>query len=157
MADVYSHKVTNIDGQAADLAAHRGHVSLFVNVASRCGYTRQYAGLEALHARFSAQGFAVLGFPSNDFGAQEPLPEADIKAFCSTKYHVTFPMFAKVKVKGAQKCPLYDTLSQAAGEPRWNFHKYLVGRDGRVIAAFPSGTEPNDDDLVEAIERALEA
>ena len=157
MSNAYAHTVTDIDGKTADLAARRGQVSLFVNVASRCGYTRQYAGLEALHARFSPQGFSVLGFPSNDFGGQEPLPEADIKAFCSTKYHVTFPMFAKVKVKGPEKAPLYATLGEAGGAPKWNFHKYLVGKDGRVIAAFPSATEPDDDALIEAIERALEA
>jgi glutathione peroxidase len=156
MSNAYAHEVRTIDGQTMPLEGRRGQVSLFVNVASRCGYTRQYAGLEALHKKFKDQGFAVLGFPSNDFGAQEPGTEAEIKAFCSTKYDVTFPMFAKVKVKGPERAPLYATLGDAAGAPKWNFHKFLVGKDGRVLQAFQSGTEPDDDDLIEAIERALE-
>ncbi len=157
MSNAYAHEVRTIDGQSHSLESRRGKVSLFVNVASRCGYTRQYAGLEALHRKFEGQGFAVLGFPSNDFGAQEPGTEAEIKTFCSTKYQVTFPLFAKVKVKGPERAALYATLGEAAGAPQWNFHKYLVGKDGRVIQAFQSGTEPDADDLVEAIERALEA
>jgi glutathione peroxidase len=156
MANIYGQTVKNIDGQQVALGGYQGKVTLVVNLASRCGYTPQYKDLEALHRRFAGQPFEVLGFPSNDFGAQEPGTEADIKTFCSTKYDVTFPLFAKVQVKGEGKAPVYAALAEKAGEPKWNFHKYLVGKDGEVIAAYKSGVEPLSDELVEAIEAALE-
>jgi glutathione peroxidase len=145
-----------IDGKDRSLADFRGQVVLVVNTASECGFTPQYAGLEKLHERFAPNGFAVIGFPSNDFGAQEPGSEADIKTFCSTKYGVTFPMFAKIPVKGPDKHPLYAFLTSAPqpGEVKWNFTKFLVGKNGQVIARFESAVEPEDPKLVGAIESA---
>ncbi|KFN50882.1 glutathione peroxidase [Arenimonas composti] len=135
-----------------------GDVLLIVNTASKCGFTPQYEGLEALHAAYAAQGFAVLGFPSNDFRGQEPGSEEEIRDFCTLTYGVQFPMFEKVVVTGEAATPLYRELSAAAGEaPGWNFHKYLVGRDGRLIASFGSRTKPDDAELVAAIEAALAA
>jgi len=139
------------------LSAYAGKVLLVVNVASACGFTPQYEGLEALSARLAPRGFAVLGFPSNEFGAQEPGTEAEIKTFCDTRYHVTFPMFAKVRTKGADKSPVYQFLTAREGEPAWNFHKYLVGKDGQVIQAFPSKVKPDDPALLAAIEAAFAA
>jgi len=135
-----------------------GEVLLVVNTASKCGYTPQYEGLEALHQRYAAQGFAVLGFPSNDFKGQEPGSEKEIQEFCTLTYGVKFPMFEKVVVTGERATPLYRSLAQATGTaPGWNFHKYLIGRDGRVVADFPSKVKPDDPALVEAIERELKA
>jgi len=149
----------DIDGNKTSLKAYSGKVLLVVNVASRCGYTRQYAGLQALQEKFAAQGFSVLGFPSNDFGGQEPGTESEIKSFCSTTYNVTFPLFKKVKVKGADKHPLFAALtgkdSPWPGEVKWNFGKFLIGKDGRLIKRWDSGTEPDDPELVAAIEAAL--
>lgn len=143
--------------QAVNLAtAYAGKVVLVVNTASKCGYTPQYEGLEALHARYSGRGLAVLGFPSNDFLGQEPGSEEDIARFCTLTYGVRFPMFEKVVVKGAAATGLYRDLAAATGvAPGWNFHKYLIGRDGRVLAQFPSKVRPDDPALVGAIERAL--
>ncbi len=155
MANAYGHEVKDIDGAPVALERYRGQVTLFVNVASRCGFTPQYTGLEALHRQFAGRPFAVLGFPSNDFGAQEPGSEAEIKQFCSLKYAVSFPLFAKVTVKGPQAAPLYAALGEAAGAPKWNFHKYLVGKDGEVLQAFGSKVEPLSTELVQAIEGAL--
>lgn len=139
-------------------SAHAGQVLLVVNTASQCGYTGQYAGLEALHQRLAPRGFAVIGFPSNDFRGQEPGSEAEIAAFCTNIYGVRFPMYEKVRVTGAQATGLYRELAAATGvAPGWNFHKYLVGRDGRVVAQFPSATTPEDPALLQAIERALAA
>ena len=133
-----------------------GKVVLVVNTASKCGYTPQYEGLEALQQRFSARGFSVLGFPSNDFRGQEPGDEAQIQEFCTLTYGVRFPMFQKVHVVGDEVTPLYRRLAAATGvAPAWNFHKYLVGRDGKVIAQFPSKVTPQDPALVAAIEKAL--
>jgi glutathione peroxidase len=148
---------TTIDGKTQNLADYAGHVLLVANTASECGFTPQYAGLEALWRHYRDKGLVVLGFPSNDFGAQEPGTEAEIATFCSTKFKVSFPMFAKVAVKGAAQSPVYRFLAADHGEPKWNFHKYLVGRNGRVIAAFPSGTAPEDPKLRAAIEAALAA
>ena len=136
-----------------------GKVLLVVNTASKCGLTPQYEGLEALHEKYAPQGFAVLGFPSNDFMGQEPGTEAEIKEFCTLTYGVEFPMFEKTSVKKGGAAPFYDALATAAdGEyPGWNFHKYLVGRDGRLVASFGSRTKPDDSALVEAIERAIAA
>lgn len=133
-----------------------GKVLLIVNTASKCGFTPQYEGLEALQQELSAQGFAVLGFPSNDFKGQEPGTEAQIQEFCTLTYGVKFPMFQKVHVIGPEATPLYRDLTRATGvAPGWNFHKYLVSRDGRVVAQFPSKVRPDDPALRAAIEREL--
>ncbi|MFT3757179.1 MAG: glutathione peroxidase [Pseudoxanthomonas sp.] len=136
--------------------AYGGKVLLVVNTASKCGFTPQYEGLEALHQQYAARGFAVLGFPSNDFKGQEPGSEAQIQEFCTLTYGVKFPMFEKVHVTGSETTPLYQSLKAATGvEPGWNFHKYLIGRDGKVLAQFPSKVKPDDPALVAAIEKAL--
>ena len=138
--------------------SYGGKVLLLVNTASKCGYTPQYEGLEALHQQLSGRGFAVLGFPSNDFKGQEPGSEAQIQEFCTLTYGVKFPMFEKVSVVGENATPLYKAMAQATGTaPGWNFHKYLISRDGRVVAQFPSKTKPDDPALVAAIERELAA
>ena len=137
---------------------YAGQVLLVVNTASKCGYTPQYEGLEALNQRYAAKGFAVLGFPSNDFRGQEPGTEKEIQEFCTLTYGVKFPMFEKVSVIGENATPLYKALTQATGTaPGWNFHKYLISRDGRVVANFPSKIKPDDPALVAAIERELAA
>jgi glutathione peroxidase len=147
--------VTTIDGQTQSLGDYKGKVLLVVNTASECGSTPQYMGLEALWRHYKDQGFAVLGFPSNDFGGQEPLDEAGIKSFCEKTYHVSFPLYSKVKTQGEGQSPVYRFLSADWGEPKWNFHKYLVGKTGRVIKAFPTSTEPENAGLRAAIEAAL--
>ena len=137
---------------------HGGKVLLVVNTASKCGFTPQFEALEALHARFQGQGFAVLGFPSGDFMNQEFADEKKIQEFCTLTYGVKFPMFEKVHVKGTDATPLYRDLAKATGEaPKWNFHKYVIGRDGRVLASFGSKTQPDDKAVVDAIEAALKA
>jgi len=149
----------DIDGQDTSLKAYAGKVLLVVNVASRCGYTKQYSGLQALHAAYAPKGFSVLGFPSNDFGGQEPGTEEEIKTFCSKTYNVTFPLFQKVKVKGADQHPLYAALtgkdSPMPGDVKWNFGKFLIGKDGRLVKRWDSGTAPDDAELVAAVEAAL--
>jgi glutathione peroxidase len=130
-------------------------VLLVVNTASECGATPQYAGLEELWREYKGRGLAVLGFPSNDFGAQEPGPEEQIKSFCSTNYQVTFPLFAKVATKGGGQSAVYKFLTAKHGEPKWNFHKYLVGKNGEVLRAFGTKVESNDAELRAAIEAAL--
>jgi len=151
--------VEDIDGRAATLAAHEGRVLLIVNVASKCGYTSQYAGLEALYLKYKDRGLVVLGFPCNQFGNQESGSLADIKAFCTETYGVTFPMYAKVEVNGAQRHPLYAALagegSPFPGDVGWNFTKFLVGRDGKVVGRFASGVKPDAAELVASIEQAL--
>jgi len=133
-----------------------GKVLLVVNTASKCGFTPQYEGLEALQRKYAARGFSVLGFPSNDFKGQEPGDEAQIQEFCTLTYGVKFPMFQKVVVTGPEATPLYRSLATATGvSPGWNFHKYLISRDGRVVAQFPSKVTPDDPKLVSAIEREL--
>ena len=133
-----------------------GKVLLVVNTASKCGFTPQYEGLEALQRKYAARGFSVLGFPSNDFKGQEPGDETQIQEFCTLTYGVKFPMFQKVVVTGPEATPLYRSLATATGvSPGWNFHKYLIGRDGRVVAQFPSKVTPDDPKLVAAIEREL--
>ncbi len=148
-----------IEGKDATLGDYKGKVLLVVNVASQCGYTRQYTGLQSLHDKLKGKGFTVLGFPCNDFGGQEPGSEEEIQKFCSTKYKVTFPMFAKVGIKGASKHPLYEALtgksSPVPGDVKWNFSKFLVGKDGAVLKRFDSGTEPDDAELLKAIDEAL--
>ena len=152
----------DIYGKDTSLKAYAGKVLLIVNVASQCGATPQYAGLEALHKEYGARGFTVLGFPCNDFGAQEPGTAAEIKQFCSTSYKVTFPLFAKVSiVAGPEQHPLFAALtgkgSPLPGPVGWNFSKFLIGRDGKLLARFDTGTEPDDSALVKAIEKALAA
>lgn len=145
-----------LDGKPQALCKYAGRVLLVVNTASRCGYTGQYAGLEALQDRFGPRGLTVLGFPSNDFGNQEPGSDKDIAEFCSMTYGVKFPMFTKTAVRGAQRHPFYAELAKASGsEPGWNFHKYLIGRDGQVLSAFPSNVAPDSNVLIREIERAL--
>ena len=151
-------EVKGIDGKPVDLGSYKGKVVLVVNVASRCGYTKQYAGLQKLYDAHKDKGFVILGFPANDFGAQEPGSDVEIAEFCSAKYGVTFPMFSKITVKGAGKAPLYKTLTETAepkGEVAWNFEKFLIGKDGAVIGRFKSGVAPDDAALVQAIEAAL--
>jgi glutathione peroxidase len=145
----------SIDRQEHPLSAYAGKVVLVVNTASECGYTPQYEGLEALYRAYKDRGFVVLGFPSNDFGGQEPGGEEAIKEFCNRGYGVTFPLFEKVKTKGPDASAVYAFLAAKHGPPRWNFHKYLVGRDGAVRAAFESGVAPDDPKLRAAIEEAL--
>ncbi|TYT23710.1 glutathione peroxidase [Luteimonas viscosa] len=145
--------------QPVDLAStYGGQVLLVVNTASKCGFAPQFEGLETLHSRYKARGFAVLGFPSADFRGQEFEDEKKIQEFCTLTYGVKFPMFQPVHVIGDEATPLYRDLAKATGEaPAWNFHKYLVGRDGKVLASWGSRTIPEDPEIVAAIERALEA
>jgi glutathione peroxidase len=145
----------DIDRHQRSLGDWKGKVVLVVNTASECGNTPQYAGLEKLWQEYKDRGLAVLGFPSNDFGAQEPGSEDEIKQFCSTQYRVTFPMFAKVKTKGQGQSPVYQFLTTSEPPPKWNFHKYLVGKDGRVIRSFGDKVEPDDKQLRAAIDSAL--
>lgn len=156
VASFYDLKLTSLEGDPVDLSAFRGKVTLVVNVASRCGFTPQYAGLEELHRELSGRGFSVLGFPSNDFGGQEPGTAKEIRKFCTLDYGVTFPLFSKVVTKpGASQSPAYAFLGKSGHLPSWNFCKYLVGRDGQVVAFFPSRVAPGSPELRAAIERAL--
>ena len=154
---IYSLSTRTLEGDSTTLGDFSGQVTLIVNVASECGKTPQYAGLERLHRKYKDRGFSVLGFPSNDFGRQEPGTSEEIREFCTSKYDVTFPMFEKVATKsGAKQSPVYGALGKAAGElPNWNFGKYLVGRNGEVIAYFAPKVEPEDPKLVQSIETAL--
>ena len=152
----YELSAKNIDGQETAMNVYKGKVALIVNVASACGFTPQYAGLQNLYETYKDKGLVVLGFPSNEFGGQEPGTEAEIKQFCSLKYKVNFPMFAKVSVKsGPTQAPVYQFLTKNQPAPRWNFSKYLVGKDGQVVAAYESRVAPDSDDLRKAIEAAL--
>ena len=147
-------EATTLDGQAADLAQYKGKVVLVVNTASECGFTPQYDGLEKLYEELKDRGVVVLGFPSNDFGGQEPGTHEQIKTFCTVKFKVKFPMFQKVKTKGDGQSPVYAFLAKAHGEPKWNFHKYLVGKDGQVKQAFKSGVAPESAELRAALAAA---
>jgi len=144
-----------LDGKPQDLSQYRGQVALVVNTASECGYTPQYDGLEKLYEARKGQGFVVLGFPSNDFGGQEPGTAEQIASFCDTRFHVKFPLFEKVKTKGPGQSPVFTWLAKDGGEPKWTFHKYLIGRDGELIKAFPSKVAPDDRELTGAIDAAL--
>jgi glutathione peroxidase len=151
-----AHKVENILGEQEDLCRHAGKVVLVVNTASRCGYTPQYKGLQALNERYKSKGLVILGFPSNDFGSQEPGSNREIAEFCDRTYAVKFPLFAKTSVKPGAS-PLYDSLAGATSErPRWNFHKYLIARDGSTVASFKSDVEPESPQFVARIEEFLE-
>jgi len=159
--DALDFHVKSIDGADVDLGLYRGKVVLIVNVASRCGHTPQYADLQVLWEKHQDSGLVVLGFPANDFLSQEPGTNAEIKQFCSAKFHVTFPMFEKIVVKGKGQAPLYAWLTSRKTEPvgpgsiSWNFEKFLVGRDGQVVARFAPGTSPSDPKVVAAIEAEL--
>ena len=153
--------VKDIDHKATTLGAYQGKVRLVVNVASKCGYTKQYAGLEAIYEKYKDQGFVVLGFPCNQFGGQEPGTPAEIKEFCSLKYNVTFPLFDKIEVNGPQRHPLYAALagteSPFPGDIAWNFTKFLIGRDGKIVKRFESKAAPESPEVIAAIEAALTA
>jgi glutathione peroxidase len=158
---IYDLPLRSLDGDAGVLAAQKGNVTLLVNVASFCGLTPQYEGLEALYEKYRGQGFSVVGVPCNQFGAQEPGTPEEIKTFCSTSYGVQFPLSEKIEVNGDGRHELYARLTGTAdaeghsGDIRWNFEKFLVGRDGTVLARFSPLVEPGNDDLVSAIEKAL--
>jgi glutathione peroxidase len=159
MSDFYSFRVKGIDGVADMLAPLRGSVALVVNVASQCGYTPQYAGLERLYRELKGQRFTVIGFPCNQFGQQEPGAEADIMRFCTINYNVTFPLSAKVDVNGANRHPLFAWLTAPengfAGDLQWNFEKFLIDRQGKLIGRYPSGTKPEDNGLLQEIAQVL--
>jgi glutathione peroxidase len=160
---VYDFAVKGIDGNEVKMDQFRGKVMLVVNVASQCGYTPQYTGLQNTYEKYKDQGLVVLGFPANDFGAQEPGSDADIKQFCTTKYKVSFPMFSKLTVVGSSKHPLYRFLTEKATNPKfagevdWNFNKFLIGKDGQILNRFVSDDEPDGNKVVGAIEEALKS
>lgn len=160
-ASVYDYRLNDIDGRPVSLADYRGKVLLIVNVASRCGFTYQYEGLETLYARYRDQGLVILGIPSNDFLGQEPGTNEEIKEFCTLNYNVTFPMFEKITVRGAKTHPLYRYLTEKATNPSfagpvsWNFNKFLVDRSGRIVARFDSKSEPLSAPVIQAVEGAL--
>ncbi|MFL6351305.1 MAG: glutathione peroxidase [Bryobacteraceae bacterium] len=160
-ASIYDYKLTTIDMEALSLSQFQGKVVMLVNVASRCGYTPQYAGLEALYRKYKDQGFVIIGVPANNFGQQEPGTNSEIKTFCKRKYDVTFPMMAKVSVAGNDIAPLYTYLTdkstnpETGGEIKWNFTKFLIGKDGKILARFEPNVTPDDPALVAAVESAL--
>jgi glutathione peroxidase len=158
--DVLNFKMNSLAGQPVELSKYQGKVLLVVNVASECGLTPQYEGLQALHRKYSGQGLAVLGFPANEFGAQEPGTNSAIAQFCKSNYGVEFDMFAKVVVDGAGQCGLYKYLTSKETSPypgpiTWNFEKFLIGRDGKIVARFEPNTEPTDEAVLKAIETEL--
>lgn len=161
MSTLFEARVRTLDGKPSSLAAHKGKALLIVNVASQCGLTPQYRDLEKLHEEYKGRGFSVLGFPCNQFGAQEPGSPEEIQTFCSTKYGVTFPMFEKIEVNGKGRHPVYRALTEVAddegnaGDVQWNFEKFLVSADGTTIKRFRPMTKPYDPALVAAIEAAL--
>jgi glutathione peroxidase len=158
---VYDFTLNSIDGQPTSLSTFKGKVLLLVNVASRCGYTPQYTALEAVYEKYKDRGLVIVGVPANNFGGQEPGTNQEIKTFCSAKYNVTFPMMAKVSVKGKDIAPLYQFLTdksanpQTGGEIGWNFTKFLIGPDGQVIARFDSAVTPDSKEVTSAVEKAL--
>ena len=155
---VYDFSMKTIDGKDVSLSAYKGKALLIVNTASECGYTPQYKGLEALYLQYKDKGFEILAFPSNDFGGQEPGSNADIKKFCELKFKTTFPLFAKIAVKGEAADPLYKYLTGLktnGGEVEWNFNKFLVSTDGVVVAHLPSGAEPTSDAVKKQVEAVL--
>ena len=160
-SSVYDFTMPSIDGQETPLASFKGKVALVVNVASRCGYTPQYTALESVYEKYKGDGLVVLGFPANNFMGQEPGSNQEIKTFCTRTYHVSFPMFSKISVKGSDKAPLYQYLTskednpQTGGEIKWNFTKFLIGRDGSIVARFEPGVTPDSPEVTAAIEKAL--
>jgi glutathione peroxidase len=154
---IHEFTLHSIDGKSTPLADYKGHVVLVVNVASKCGYTPQYAGLEALYRKYKDRGLVLIGVPANNFGAQEPGTNEEIKTFCTRTYGVSFPMMAKVSVKGPDQTPLYRYLtSTGGGDVKWNFTKFLVGKDGAVVARFEPAVKPDAPELAAAIEKALQ-
>lgn len=162
-SSIFDFKMKDIDGKDVKLKKYKGDVLLVVNTASKCGYTPQYESLQATFDKYKGQGFTVLGFPANNFGGQEPGTEAEIKEFCTSKYKVTFPMFAKISVKGDDKDPLYDFLTsketnpEFAGDITWNFNKFLIDRKGKIVARFSSKDKPDGEAVTQAIEKYLAA
>jgi glutathione peroxidase len=160
-SSLYDFTLPSIDGKPMPLADYKGKVLLLVNVASRCGYTPQYTALEATYEKYKDQGLVILGFPANNFGAQEPGSNAEIKTFCSTKYSVKFPLYAKVSVKGGDQTPLYKFLTSkesnasVAGDIKWNFTKFLVDRNGKVVQRFEPDVTPDSPEVITAIEKLL--
>ena len=160
-ASVHEFTMKTIDGKPAPLSQFKGQVMLIVNVASQCGYTYQYEGLQALYVKYKDKGLVIAGFPANNFGEQEPGTDAEIGAFCKSKFGVTFPMFSKISVAGGDKTPLYQFLTDKTANPKtggeipWNFTKYLVDRNGKVLARFDAPVEPDSKELTGAIEKAL--
>ncbi len=160
---IYDFTMKSIDGSAVPLSRYKGKVVLIVNVASKCGFTPQYKGLESLYEKYKDQGFIILGFPENDFLGQEPGSDREIKTFCTTTYGVSFDMFSKISVRGKEKHPLYRFLTEQSTDPKfsgeieWNFQKFLVGRDGEIVARFAPKEEPLSDSVVQAVETALAA
>ena len=158
---IYDFAPKSIDGKEVNLDEYRGKTLLLVNVASQCGYTPQYEGLQKVYSKYKDRGLVVLGFPANNFGAQEPGSDQEIKTFCSTRYKVTFPMFSKISVKGPDKHPLYKFLTEEktdpkfAGEVSWNFNKFLIDKNGNIVGRFESKDTPEGDTVTQAIERAL--
>src|SRR6266699_478000 len=160
-SSVYEFTLNSIDGAPAPLSGFKGKVVLLVNVASKCGYTPQYAGLEKLYETYKDKGFVIVGVPANNFGAQEPGTNEEIKTFCSRTYNVTFPMMSKVSVKGSDKTPLYHYLTDASTNPKtggdikWNFTKFLIDKKGNIAARFESAVTPDSTEMAKAIEQAL--
>ena|ERR1043165_1314872 len=156
---IYDIKLKDIDGKDTTLAPYKGKVLLIVNVASKCGFTKQYTALESIYEKYKDKGFAVLGFPCNQFGAQEPGTNEEIKEFCSSKFNVTFPLFDKIEVNGPNRHPLYVELagekSPFPGDIKWNFTKFLIGKDGKILQRFDSKVTPDSEEVTIAIETAL--
>lgn len=155
---LYSFVMKTIDGKQRSLSEYKGRVLLIVNVASECGYTPQYTGLQEIYQKYKDQGFVILGFPSNDFGQQEPGTDTQIKDFCETNYKVTFDLFSKIDVKGNNQDPLYKYLTQDSESPhdiKWNFNKFLIDRKGRVVQYIPSNVAPTDPKLTKSIESLI--
>lgn len=161
-SSVYDFTMKDIDGKQINLGAYKGKVLLLVNVASRCGFTPQYEGLQALYTKYKDKGFLILGFPANNFMSQEPGTDQEIKTFCSLKYNVSFPMFSKISVKGDDIHPLYKFLTDKSTNPdfggdiKWNFNKFLVSRDGKIVARFEPQVKPDSEKVVQEIEKALQ-
>jgi glutathione peroxidase len=159
---IYDFKVTTIDGKSIDLGQHRGKVLLIVNVASECGYTDQYKALQALHAKHAKDGLAILAFPCNDFGGQEPGDNEAVKKFARTKYGVEFDIFSKISILGKDAAPLYKFLTSKeanpgkAGEVKWNFEKFIIGRDGSILGRFAADVEPDAAELTDVLRKALQ-
>jgi len=162
MNSIYDFSLKDIDHKQVSLSQYRGKVVMIVNVASRCGFTPQYEGLQKLFLKYKDQGFVILGFPANNFGGQEPGSDEEIKTFCSAKYSVTFPIFSKISVKGDDIHPLYklltskDTDPEFGGDIKWNFSKFLLDKDGKVIARFEPAVKPDSDQVIQAVEKALQ-
>jgi glutathione peroxidase len=155
-ASIYEFTLNSIEGSPAPLGSYKGKVLLLVNVASKCGFTPQYEQLEAVYEKYKDRGLMVIGFPANNFGAQEPGTNEEIKTFCTRKYNVTFPMYAKISVKGSDIAPLYAYLTETkGGDIKWNFTKFLIGKDGGILERFESPVKPDDPKVIAAIEKAL--